>query len=57
MKFKSLMLVFAFLAAGCGESGKLAEPQREALDKAQAVEQTVADQAAQQREEAERQSE
>lgn len=62
MKFSSCVIALAVLLAGCGESPqtpppKLFEPQREALDKAKGVEQTVNQQAEQQKQEAERQTE
>lgn len=65
MKFSSCLIAVAVLLAGCGESrqasapppAKLFAPQREALDKTKGVEQTVNQQAEQQKQEAERQAE
>ena len=65
MKFSPCVIALALLLAGCGDSqqaaapppAKLFEPQREALDKAKGVEQTVGQQAEQQKQEAERQTE
>lgn len=64
MKATRYAITIALLLAGCGESTqppppqtKLLEPQREALDKAKSVEQSVTQQAEQQRQEAERQAE
>jgi len=64
MKFALSCFVVLMLVA-CGESkqasppppAKLFEPQRDALDKAKGVEQTVGQQAEQQKQETERQTE
>ncbi|WP_174872967.1 hypothetical protein [Vogesella oryzae] len=36
-----VLLLAVFLLAACGPSGKIAEPQRQDLDKAKAVQQSV----------------
>lgn len=65
MKLALSSLALALLLAACGESkqsqspssDKLFESQRAALDKAKGVEQTVSQQADQQKQEADRQAE
>jgi hypothetical protein len=63
MKISLYTIMIALLLAGCGESPqppppktKLFEPQRGALDKAKGVEQTVNQQADQQKQDVERQA-
>ncbi|OGV73641.1 MAG: hypothetical protein A3B82_05440 [Methylophilales bacterium RIFCSPHIGHO2_02_FULL_57_10] len=61
--FFLLTITTTLLLTGCGEStqntpsAKLFEPQREALDKAKGVEQTVNQQAAQQKQDVDHETE
>jgi outer membrane lipoprotein-sorting protein len=64
MKSALLVISLALLLAGCGESAqntpppaKLFVPQRDALDKAKGVEQTVKQQAEEQKQDVEGQTE
>lgn len=63
MKYFPYLLAVSFILAGCGEpsqppapKAKLFEPQREALDKSKQVQQTVNQQAEQQKEATEQQT-